>query len=82
MAKPPAPRKRRERRYVVDVPTFKAARDARGLSQRELAVLVGVHSSLIAQFETGRCLLSDRVLERVADELGVTWVFTPAEEAS
>jgi len=60
-----------------------AARFARGLSQRELAELVGVHQQQIARWEKERygCVSLNR-LSRVADVLGVGAQPLLAAEAS
>lgn len=71
MATASTPRKRRERRFRSGGAAVAVARTRVGLSQRSLAERVGVHPSLIAQFEAGWCSVSAEVLEAIAAELDV-----------
>jgi ribosome-binding protein aMBF1 (putative translation factor) len=50
---------------------IRALRQARGLSQRDLAELVGTTQSAIARLEGGHVSPSLTTLDRVADALGV-----------
>ena len=51
---------------------LRRARQARGLSLRRLAALVGVSPSLISQVETGRAKPSVNTLYALANELGIS----------
>jgi transcriptional regulator with XRE-family HTH domain len=51
---------------------LRQARQARGLSLRRLAALVGVSPSLISQVETGRAKPSVNTLYALANELGIS----------
>jgi transcriptional regulator with XRE-family HTH domain len=72
------------KRFQANESAIAAIRVRLGWSQRKLADLVGVDKSLIAQVETGRCGLSDRVLTDIAREFGVPIesIAFVAEEAS
>ena len=59
------------KRYAANDGAIVALRVRLGWSQRRLAKAIGVDPSLIAQFETGRCGLSDRVVKDIAAEFGV-----------
>ena len=48
-----------------------AVRKAKGMTQRKLSYLSGVHRVSIARYETGRVSPNARVLEKLADALGV-----------
>jgi HTH-type transcriptional regulator / antitoxin HipB len=50
----------------------KARREATGLSQRELAELVGTRQPNVARLEAGHVLPTLSTLERVAEALGLT----------
>jgi transcriptional regulator with XRE-family HTH domain len=54
---------------------IRAARQAMGLSQDELAAAVGVTRSAVAQWETGRAGLVGGNLARVSDILGIPLAF-------
>lgn len=72
------------KRFRVNESAIAAIRVRLGWSQRRLAKAIGVDPSLIAQAETGRCDLSERVLRDIAREFGVPIesVAFMAEEAS
>ena len=73
-----------KQQFTANESAIAAIRVRLGWSQRRLATAVGVHPSLIAQLETGRCGVSDQVLKDIAREFGVpieSIVFV-AEEAS
>lgn len=46
-------------------------RKSKGMTQRKLSYLSGVHRVSIARYETGRVSPTVRVLEKLADALGV-----------
>lgn len=46
-------------------------RKAKGMTQRKLSYLSGVHRVSIARYESGRVSPTLRVLEKLADALGV-----------
>jgi len=48
---------------------LKAARVLKGLTQLKLAELVGVKEIEISRYETGRCLPTGAVRQRIADTL-------------
>lgn len=50
----------------------KAARDAAGLSQEELARRVGIEQPSLSQIETGSVMPGQETLHSIADELGVS----------
>lgn len=54
---------------------LRAAREAKGLNQGELAGRAGLQTSAISHFETGRRGPSFENLKRLADALGVTTDF-------
>jgi transcriptional regulator with XRE-family HTH domain len=69
----------RERRNGTTEPEYgsmgdrlRQARQARGLSLRRLATVVGVSPSLISQVETGRAKPSVNTLYALANELGIS----------
>ena len=79
--------RRPARKYRADVAMIADLRKRLGWTQRRLATAIGVDPSLIAQLETGRCSVSDGVLEDIAREFGVPIQaigvpILPAEEAS
>ena len=83
MATGSPPRKRREKRTTPEGLALAHARRRLGYTQRELATLVGVHHSLIAQAEVGWCLLPERVARAAADVLRIPLELLVApEEAS
>ncbi len=47
------------------------ARERAGLSQRQLAALVGTTAATVSHIETGKCEASVRMISLVADALGV-----------
>ncbi len=61
---------------------IRALREKKGLSQRQLAELVGTTQSAIARLEGGRISPSLPTLDRIANALGaeVTVTFTDTEE--
>jgi transcriptional regulator with XRE-family HTH domain len=61
-----------EPEYVTMGDRLRQARQARGLSLRGLAEVVGVSPSLISQVETGRAKPSVNTLYALANELGVS----------
>src|SRR5437868_4107855 len=50
---------------------LKLAREEHGLSQRELAALVGTYQSAISKFEQGHGILPVKLLSRISQTLGV-----------
>src|SRR5262245_54916838 len=61
-----------EPEYATMGERLRQARQARGLSLRRLAELVGVSPSLISQVETGRAKPSVNTLYALANELGIS----------
>ena len=61
---------------------IRSLREKKGLSQRQLAELVGTTQSAIARLEGGRISPSLSTLDRIANALGaeVTVTFTDTEE--
>ena len=47
------------------------ARERAGLSQRQLAALIGTTAATVSHIETGKCEASVRMISLVADALGV-----------
>jgi predicted transcriptional regulator len=57
----------------IDVVRVKALREKRGLTQRQLAQLAGVHQPRIAELEKGKPVtITVDVLEAIAKALGTT----------
>lgn len=56
---------------VSNITNLARVRKAKGLTQRKLSVLSGVHRVSIARYESGRVSPNIRVLERLAKALGV-----------
>ena len=50
----------------------RARREARGLSQEELAALAGIHRTYVSSIELGKVRLGLDIAKKVADGLGVT----------
>lgn len=57
---------------MVSITNLAKIRKARGLTQRKLSIMSGVHRVSIARYEAGRVSPNIRVLERLAVALGVT----------
>jgi transcriptional regulator with XRE-family HTH domain len=57
---------------VNQVNKIKKIREAKNLTQAQLAAMIKVHSSLISKIETGDSEGSISTLRRMADALGVT----------
>jgi len=53
---------------------LKALREARGLTQRDVALRAGIHQSMISRVENGRVGVTLDALERQAKALGVRLV--------
>ena len=51
---------------------MKAVRKAKGMTQRKLSFLSGVHRVSIARYETGKVSPNIRALEKLAGALGVS----------
>ena len=49
----------------------RARREARGLSQEELAALAGIHRTYVSSIELGKVRLGLDIAKKVADGLGV-----------
>jgi transcriptional regulator with XRE-family HTH domain len=64
------PKKKQKRRAIHD--RLADLRRAAGLSQSQLAGIVGVDETAVSHWETGRSAPSGTRLEAVADALGVT----------
>ena len=56
---------------VVNITNLARIRKARGMTQRKLSIKSGVHRVSIARYETGKVSPNIRVLERLANALGV-----------
>jgi transcriptional regulator with XRE-family HTH domain len=52
--------------------TIRALREARGLTQHQLAALVGTSSAVVSHWETGNRGISAVMLRKVARALGVS----------
>jgi transcriptional regulator with XRE-family HTH domain len=64
---------------------LKAARDERGLTQREVAHALGIDAFQVSRWELGKVRPSDETLIRLADVLGLDYVSffsPPMEEAA
>ena len=59
------------RRVVFNITNLARIRKLRGITQRKLSVMSGVHRVSIARYETGRVSPNVRVLERLANALSV-----------
>lgn len=49
----------------------KERREAEGLSQRKLALMIGMDNTYLGRIETGQCNLSIDTMSRIASALGV-----------
>jgi transcriptional regulator with XRE-family HTH domain len=49
----------------------RARREARGLSQEELAALAGIHRTYVSSIELGKVRLGLDIAKKVADGLGI-----------
>ena len=64
---------------------LKAARDAQGLTQREVAHALGIDSFQVSRWELGKVRPSDETLVRLAEVLGLDYAeffSPPMEEAA
>ena len=52
---------------------LKLARMRKGLNQRELAEIIGVHHALISQYEHGRRRPSIKTAKKIANTLDINW---------
>jgi transcriptional regulator with XRE-family HTH domain len=74
---PPSSSARETGEYV------RTKREQAGLTQSELAELLGSHQPAIARLEAGDTNVNMRTLERIAEalELEIEWAMVPREEA-
>ena len=56
---------------VSNITRLAKVRKAKGMTQRKLSYLSGVHRVSIARYETGRVSPNVRILEKLANALGV-----------
>lgn len=52
---------------------LKLARMKKGLNQRELADIIGVHPALVSQYEHGRRRPGIKTAKKLADALDINW---------
>jgi transcriptional regulator with XRE-family HTH domain len=69
---PKPTRKRQQNLRVVFGANLRAAREAKGLSQRDLAAKAEFPQAKIPAIEAGRTNLSIDTMQRLADALGLT----------
>jgi transcriptional regulator with XRE-family HTH domain len=72
--------RRPRRRAPVDPAKLKAAREAAGFSQSELARRVGVSHAAINMVEQGKSGMRPEVFQKVVTELGCQWVDLLADQ--
>ena len=59
---------------------LKLARMQKGLNQRELAKIIGVHPALVSQYEHKKRRPSIETAKKIADTLGFDWSLIDEEE--